>query len=79
VIPHAAEVGEVARGLSTHPERGLGVTEAAARLTEHGPNELQAGDPVRPGTILLGQLTSPMILCSRRRAFCRRRWVTSPS
>ena len=62
MTPHAAEVGEVARGLGTDPERGLGVAEAAARLAEHGPNELQAGDPVRPGTILLGQLTSPMIL-----------------
>ena len=62
MTPHAVEVGEVARGLGTDPERGLGVAEAAARLAEHGPNELQAGDPVRPGTILLGQLTSPMIL-----------------
>jgi P-type Ca2+ transporter type 2C len=62
VAPHAAEVEEVARELGSDPARGLGATEAKARLARYGANELQSADPVRAGRILLGQLTSPMLL-----------------
>jgi P-type Ca2+ transporter type 2C len=59
---HAIDAAEVARELDTDPQRGLSVAEATARLERHGPNELEAGEELRPTRILLGQLTSPMIL-----------------
>jgi Ca2+-transporting ATPase len=62
VTAHAAEVDEVARELATDAVRGLPPAEATRRLAQHGPNELEAGEQVRPGRILLGQLTSPMLL-----------------
>jgi P-type Ca2+ transporter type 2C len=62
VVPHAADVEEVARELGSDPARGLGSDEATVRLARYGTNELQSADPVRPGRILLDQLTSPMLL-----------------
>ncbi len=41
---------------------GLGAAEAQARLTSAGPNELTAGAGVRPWRILVGQVTSPILL-----------------
>ena len=60
--PHAAAVEEVVRELRSDPARGLGSEEATARLARYGTNELQRGDSVRPGRILLGQLSSPMLM-----------------
>jgi Ca2+-transporting ATPase len=52
----------VARRLGTDATRGLSTDAAAARLLDHGPNELDRGEGLSPARILLGQLTSPMIL-----------------
>src|SRR5262245_16862473 len=62
MLAHAADVVAVAAAFDTDPERGLSAGEAAARLAQHGPNELIAGPGVRPGQILLGQLRAPMLL-----------------
>ena len=62
MIAHAADVALVALELGTDPERGLAADDAAARLTRLGPNELEAGEELRAWPILLGQLTSPMVL-----------------
>jgi P-type Ca2+ transporter type 2C len=62
VTPHAAEVGELARSLGADPRRGLSDEEARARLGRCGPNELARAEEVSPWRILLGQLTSPMLL-----------------
>jgi Ca2+-transporting ATPase len=60
--PHATDAAEVVRELGTDAERGLGEAEAASRLERHGLNELESGEQVSPWRILLGQLTSPMLL-----------------
>ncbi len=62
MIAHAADVALVALELGTDTERGLAADDAAARLTRLGPNELEAGEELRAWPILLGQLTSPMVL-----------------
>lgn len=62
MIVHAADVALVALELGTDPQRGLTADDAAARLARQGPNELEAGEELRAGPILLGQLTSPMVL-----------------
>ena len=59
---HAVDVGLVASGLGTDPQHGLTTEEAAARLARHGPNELEAGEQLSAGRILLGQVTSPMVV-----------------
>ncbi len=59
---HAAPVAEVADRMAADPERGLSADVAAARLAEHGPNELERGADVSAARILLTQLTAPMIL-----------------
>jgi P-type Ca2+ transporter type 2C len=59
---HAVPVAAVAERLGTDAAHGLSAGDAAARLGEYGPNELDRGDGVSPARILLGQLTSPMIL-----------------
>ncbi|MBA2296425.1 MAG: HAD-IC family P-type ATPase, partial [Actinobacteria bacterium] len=48
--------------LGSDAERGLDAEEARGRLAQVGPNELHSGEKVRPGHILVGQLTSPMLL-----------------
>jgi Ca2+-transporting ATPase len=52
----------VAERLGSDPARGLSADDAAARLVERGPNELYWGEGVSRARIVLGQLTSPMIL-----------------
>jgi P-type Ca2+ transporter type 2C len=59
---HAAPAAAVAERFGSDPARGLSADDAAARLVEHGPNELDGGEGVSAARILLGQLTSPMIL-----------------
>ena len=62
MLVHAADSELVAAELGTHPARGLTAGEVAKRLAREGPNELEAGPELRPGQILLGQVTSPMVL-----------------
>jgi Ca2+-transporting ATPase len=59
---HTEDAAEVALELGSDPAWGLDAEEARARLARSGPNELESGDGVRPWRILLGQLTSPMLL-----------------
>jgi len=59
---HALPAARVVERLGSYTERGLSADEAAARLDQHRPNELDQGDELSPARILLGQLTSPMIL-----------------
>ena len=59
---HAVDAGQVASDLGTDPARGLTAEEAADRLVREGPNELEGGEELNPWRILLGQLTSPMVL-----------------
>ena len=62
MLVHAAESEQVAAALGSEPERGLTAEEVAKRLAREGPNELEAGQELRAWPILLGQLTSPMVL-----------------
>jgi Ca2+-transporting ATPase len=59
---HAVPAETVADRLGTDASHGLSNDDAAARLDEHGPNELERGDTLSPAQILLAQVTSPMIL-----------------
>ena len=59
---HAVPFDVVAERLASHPERGLSAEVAAARLLDNGPNVLDQVAGVTPARLLLGQLTSPMIL-----------------
>jgi len=44
------------------PPTGLTVVEAARRLTQYGPNELQAGHRISPWTILFSQFKNVLII-----------------
>ena len=59
---HAVPAAAVAKRLGTDPVAGLSADDAAARVRQHGPNELDQGEALTPARILLGQLRSPMIL-----------------
>ncbi len=59
---HALEPGEVAERLGTSTARGLDGAEAARRLAEHGPNELQAAHRVAPWRLLLEQFKNVLVL-----------------
>ncbi|SNC62277.1 plasma-membrane calcium-translocating P-type ATPase/potassium and/or sodium efflux P-type ATPase,TIGR01523 [Kytococcus aerolatus] len=52
---------EVAAELGTDPEHGLSVAEAAARLEQHGPNELDAEPPEPAWKRLARQFSDPLI------------------
>ncbi|MCA1604961.1 MAG: HAD-IC family P-type ATPase, partial [Acidobacteria bacterium] len=58
---HTLTVEECLEKLKTTP-RGLTSAEAAKRLEEHGPNELQAAGGVSPWTILLEQFKNVLII-----------------
>lgn len=58
---HAQSVGDVEAALSTSPH-GLSATEAADRLTRHGPNELRAEPPPSLLKIFLQQFSNTFIL-----------------
>jgi Ca2+-transporting ATPase len=62
ISAHAVSPAAVAERLGSDTESGLSARDAAGRLAEHGPNELDQGEGLSRGRILLGQLTSPMIL-----------------
>ncbi|HEX5800335.1 MAG TPA: HAD-IC family P-type ATPase, partial [Gaiellaceae bacterium] len=59
---HALDPDEVAARLETSATRGLGGEEAARRLAEHGPNEIQAARRVPPWRLLLDQFKNVLIL-----------------
>ncbi len=53
---------EVARELGTDPEVGLSAAEAARRLADHGPNELQSRPPESAWHRLARQFTDPLVV-----------------
>jgi Ca2+-transporting ATPase len=59
---HALEPATIAEQLRTHLRHGLDPAEAAQRLTEYGPNELQAAQRISPWTLLLEQFKNVLIL-----------------
>ena len=59
---HTSEVAEVLRALGTDAGSGLGEEEAARRLEELGPNELEDRGTRSPWAILWEQFTSTMIV-----------------
>jgi P-type Ca2+ transporter type 2C len=59
---HTSELEEVLRALGAHAASGLSDEEAARRLVDHGPNELEDRGTRRPWVILWEQFTSTMIL-----------------
>jgi P-type Ca2+ transporter type 2C len=59
---HTSEVEEVLNALGTHAASGLSDEEAARRLAEHGPNELEDRGTKRPWVILWEQFTEVMIV-----------------
>ena len=59
--PHAVAFEEVARQLTSEPERGLSEEEAQARLARFGPNRLErAGRPAYPA-IAARQFADPLV------------------
>ena len=58
---HTWLVGQVCSHLKTTPA-GLSNDEAARRLAEYGPNELQAGRRTPPWALLLGQFKNVLII-----------------
>ena len=59
---HTLEPAHLAGQLRTHLRHGLDPAEAARRLTEYGPNELQAAQRISPWTLLLEQFKNVLIL-----------------
>jgi P-type Ca2+ transporter type 2C len=59
---HALDAADVARRLDVDATRGLPTDEAARRLAEHGPNELQASAGVSPWRLLFDQFKNVLIL-----------------
>jgi P-type Ca2+ transporter type 2C len=59
---HALEPDAVATTLSTSLVDGLDLSEAARRLGEHGPNELETVGGVPPWRLLLDQLKNVLVL-----------------
>ncbi|MCA9972029.1 MAG: HAD-IC family P-type ATPase, partial [Anaerolineales bacterium] len=59
---HVAAVEEVAHGFNVDMAVGLDEAEAARRLAQHGPNELEARGGVSPLRLLWAQFTNTMVL-----------------
>jgi Ca2+-transporting ATPase len=59
---HGLELDEVAQRLDTSLKTGLSAEEATLRLTEFGPNELEAGQRTSPWSLLLDQLKNVLIV-----------------
>ena len=59
---HGLELDEVEQRLATSLRTGLSRDEAARRLTEVGPNELDAGEGVSAWRLLLEQFKNVLIL-----------------
>jgi Ca2+-transporting ATPase len=59
---HGLDVADVAARLDTSVDAGLTAEEAARRLAEHGPNELEAARRVAPWRLLLDQFRNVLII-----------------
>jgi len=59
---HLLDAGEALARQGSDGARGLSAAEAQARLARHGPNELIERGRKSPFTILLEQITEPMVL-----------------
>ena len=59
---HTLEPARLTEQLRTHLTHGLDPAEAARRLTEYGPNELQAAQRISPWALLLEQFKNVLIL-----------------
>jgi Ca2+-transporting ATPase len=59
---HAEPATGVCRHLGSDPQQGLNAAEAAARLAQHGPNQLMEKAARSPWRMLLDQFTDFMIL-----------------
>ncbi|MBI5563773.1 MAG: cation-translocating P-type ATPase [Chloroflexi bacterium] len=59
---HTLETAQAAAQLNTHLIHGLSQTEAARRLAESGPNELQAAQRISPWALLLAQFKNILIV-----------------
>ena len=59
---HRTETNAVLEELNTHKKRGLTSTEAGARLSKHGPNELVEKGSRTPLQIFWAQLTETMVV-----------------
>ena len=59
---HELEVTATLERLGSDGTAGLTSAEAERRLAEHGPNELQAGDSVRPWEIFAAQFRNVLII-----------------
>ena len=59
---HSLDLDEVERTLGTSLRTGLSREEAARRLAEFGPNELEAAERTSPWSLLLGQLKNVLIV-----------------
>ena len=59
---HRLDTTDVIEQLGTDSAAGLTTAEAARRLEEHGPNELQAAHGVSPWEILLDQVKNVLII-----------------
>jgi Ca2+-transporting ATPase len=59
---HTLDLPQVAAHLRTDPARGLSRAEAARRLDEYGPNELQAAGRITPLALLVEQFKNVLIL-----------------
>jgi Ca2+-transporting ATPase len=57
---YARSADDAAAAFDVDPERGLSATEAAARLSRDGPNEITAEEPPSVWAIALQQLRDPM-------------------
>ena len=55
------DVPAVLERLGTDAARGLGAEEAARRLRERGPNELQAAERISPWTVLASQFKNVLV------------------
>jgi len=58
---HAMPVGEVVKRLATSAEKGLGATEASARLQKYGPNRLPEGKKLGPLKRFLSQFNNILV------------------
>jgi len=59
---HNQSIDAVASQLKTHIQQGLSRDEAARRLAEYGPNELQASKRISPWEILIEQFKNVLVI-----------------
>ncbi|WFC99112.1 P-type Na(+) transporter [Malassezia yamatoensis] len=60
--PHHFHADEVLKALETNQQQGLSTNEAKSRLQLYGPNQLEKGDSINVGRILIKQIANSMTL-----------------